>query len=218
MNKILDYLFPNHACFACGREINVSETKNFCDECVATFKRNDGVKTGKTLNAGFAPFFYTYDNDGLGRIIMDLKYGGNSLAARPLAKFMADALSPKITYDFMVPVPLSKNRAKQRGYNQSELLAQGVHEITQIPIRTDIIERIRNTKPQKNMTHAMRRENQKDAYKILDRPEIKDKTILIVDDVMTSGATAEEIARMLKLGKAKRVDAVAVAVVAPSPT
>ena len=214
MNKILDYLFPNYSCFVCGREINVSDVKNICNDCAGKLRCNEGVKTGVNYNAGFAPFLYGFEKGcGIARLIMDLKYGANSMAALPLATYMNKSLPPNIKYDFMVPVPLSKRRMRQRGYNQAELLAKEISTMNEVEIRIDLIERIRATKPQKNMTHEQRRQNQKDAYKVTDTKAIKGKTILIVDDVMTSGATVEEIAKMLKKAKAKRVDVLTVATV-----
>ncbi len=103
-------------------------------------------------------------------------------------------------------VPLSQKRLKKRGYNQSELVARSFCEQNAL-VYIPLVEKIKDTKPQAELGYADRKRNVIDAYHLLpnQRKEIKGKTILLIDDVLTTGATANEVAKVLKSSGANKV-------------
>jgi ComF family protein len=208
MKKILDFLFPNYTCIACECEINVSETQHLCDECFSALKHTNAPKTSAETIIGkntasktichleniYCPFYY---ETPMSDAILNLKYGSEGLVAPIFAPFMVDILSGD-RFDMLVPVPLTNQRFNERGYNQAELLAREVFALLDIPVNTDVLVRVKQPAPQNKMSTDERKENQADAFKVTDKETIKGKTILVVDDVLASGATANEIARTLK--------------------
>jgi len=200
MKKLLNFLFPNFTCLACQDEINVSAHKHICDDCLTRLPRNPNPKTDNV----HAPFTYASPMPSL---IMSLKYGGEGLVADLFAPFIAEIISE--TYDLIVPVPLSKSRMRERGYNQAELLARELSSLLSVHDDATALFRTRKTKPQVDMTTAERIENQKGAFKTT--ADLTDKRILLVDDVLTSGATANECARVLREAGATHVEVAVIA-------
>ena len=97
----------------------------------------------------------------------------------------------------ILPVPMYRKKQKKRGYNQAEILAREVGKHLDIPVRTDLVRRIRNTKPQKDMTLQMRRKNLRDAFGV--SSELTGcGNILLIDDIYTTGSTIDAIAKILK--------------------
>ena len=107
--------------------------------------------------------------------------------------------------DAVVPVPLHWWRRLRRGYNQSASLAYGLASQLGLPCRRWWLRRSRNTPSQKELTATQRRENVKDAFRVWETPRMRGAHVLLVDDVMTTGATVHEAARTLKRGGVKRV-------------
>lgn len=107
--------------------------------------------------------------------------------------------------DFVVPVPLHWLRRLHRGYNQAEALAHALSETLGIPCRAGCLWRTRNTPHQTGLSVTARRENVKEAFLARPRQELQGKTILLVDDVMTTGSTCSEAAKALKRAGAGRV-------------
>jgi ComF family protein len=163
----------------------------------------------------FAPFIY---EEPIKKMILSLKYSDNGLAARALAPYMSAVfmqLCPR-TYDkfTLVPVPLCKSRMRERGYNQSELLAKAVAADTELPVLTNALQRIKKTAPSKGMTPQQRKENIKGAFAVVSPEAVIGKYICLVDDVYTTGATTQECMRVLKEAGAKQVKILTAATVA----
>ena len=100
--------------------------------------------------------------------------------------------------DIIIPVPLAKKRVRQRGYNQSDLIAEGLAQTIGLPMRTDIIMRTSFKRSQTAMTTEQRELNVKDAFVLLKPEDIKGKHIILVDDVVTTGATVCSIGKELE--------------------
>ena len=131
----------------------------------------------------------------LTRLIHGLKRGNGLLEARILAALMAEALNEDDPPDVIVPVPLTYRRRIQRGYNQAALLAAQFARTLDVPVDYRSLKRIRHAAPQRTLDAAARRRNQSSAYRA--SPDFLDKHVAVVDDVMTTGATAAEIATTL---------------------
>ncbi|GAB4375543.1 MAG: hypothetical protein Kow0042_21070 [Calditrichia bacterium] len=107
--------------------------------------------------------------------------------------------------DLIIPVPLHPVREKERGYNQSYHIARGLFSQSGLPIHQNLLRRIRHTRSQTELNREERRNNVDQAFQVVHDPEIKGKTIALIDDVVTTGATLNECARVLKLAGARRV-------------
>ena len=117
--------------------------------------------------------------------------------------------------DAIVPIPLYRWRLWQRRYNQSALLARHVGDICGRPVRPDWLDRVRRTKRQAGLDPETRKRNVKNAFRVPDRikPEVNGRAVVIVDDVLTTGATATAAAKALHAAGAARVDVLAFALV-----
>ena len=99
--------------------------------------------------------------------------------------------------DALLPVPLSKDRLKQRGYNQSEELARGISETTHLPILTNVLRRNAFHQSQTKLDRWQRNENVKDVFSLINAEKISGKHILIIDDIITTGATITAVGEEL---------------------
>jgi ComF family protein len=140
------------------------------------------------------------------------KYNPDVSLARPLGRLLAARCPlPAGTYSVIMPVPLHLTRLRWRGFNQSQLLAWSLARRAGVPLDAFSLERVRPTRPQVELDHAARQQNVKHAFQV-QRPErVRGQRILLVDDVYTTGATADECSRELMRGGAAAVDVLTLA-------
>ena len=119
---------------------------------------------------------------------------------------------PLEAFDLVVPVPLSSTRLRERGYNQSQLLAQELVKSLGLPLEFNNVIRTRNTQFQARLSEKERWTNIEGAFKIKHPKKFDGKNVLIVDDLLTTGATASEIARILKESGAQKVGVLTLAI------
>jgi len=135
--------------------------------------------------------------------------------AKHLAELIAEhapTLLDFSEYDYIVPVPLHKKRYRERGYNQAELLAKSMEKLAQTPVLTNNIIRIKYTEQQRKFkSRKEKSENVRGVFSVKHPKEIKDSTILLVDDVLTTGSTVSEIAETMLNAGANRVDVFTIA-------
>lgn len=205
-----------YICKSCWQKAKFIE-KPFCEVCGHPMKPNIALpdKITSCNNCPDSVWFRKaraigdYDS-AIGEAVKLLKYNGKEVMAKPLAELMFQAmpkLLPVESYDYIVPVPLHKKKKRKRGYNQMELIGQYLSQATGIPMEIRSLIKIRDNKPQVGLPYKERETNVVDAYDIHDPYSIKDKRVLLIDDVMTTGATANECARILaRKGKVKYVD------------
>ena len=144
----------------------------------------------------------------LRELIHLFKYEGVQTLARPLGKLMAVALPRTEVFDVVVPMPMHWLRRWRRGFNQAELLAREIARRAAAPVRRSV-RRIKGTAPQAGLTHAKRRQNVAGAFRV--SGAVEGLRVLLVDDVLTTGATASACARVLKAAGAERVAVLTVA-------
>ena len=143
------------------------------------------------------------------------KYDKKQIMARHLNQLIQEHPPEDLygaDYDFLIPIPLHTRRYRNRGFNQSEWIAQSIAEIWNVPVRTDILFRIRDTAPQSSMNSREERiENIADAFEVPSLATICDQRILLVDDIYTTGTTVEEATRVLLIGNPAVVDVLTLA-------
>lgn len=114
---------------------------------------------------------------------------------------------PEIYCDLIVvPVPLHHNKCRSRGFDQAVMLAREVAAVFNLPFAAGVVTRVRDTESQTRMSRNQRKENMRGAFAIQDADSIEDCRVLLVDDVMTTGATVEEVSRVLKKAGARWVE------------
>lgn len=129
-----------------------------------------------------------------------LKYDGFRPLAKPLGKHLA-ALAGALAeqpFDLVVPVPLHSNRQRQRGFNQSLLLATQVSKVLGVPVARKDCVRVRDTRPQTGLRASERRKNVAGAFDVPRPQSVKGRRVLLIDDVVTTGATVHACARALR--------------------
>jgi competence protein ComFC len=140
----------------------------------------------------------------LRELIHQFKYGGMKPLAKPLADYLAAALPRERQFDAVVPMPLHWRRQWKRGFNQSDLLARATARRCGIPM-IRAVRRVRATKSQAGLSNARRRENVSGAFRARGQKTVRGRRILLIDDVLTTGATASACARVLKRAGATSV-------------
>jgi len=161
------------------------------------------------FNAAFCAYRYAYPIDHL---IRDFKFRGRLAYGRVLGEVLADSLLnirmgplPSL----LLPVPLADARFRERGFNQAIELGRVVAARLRIPLRSDLIARIRATREQTGLDAKARRKNLRGAFRI--ENALLPTHVAILDDVITTGSTANELARVLRRAGAKRIEVWAVA-------
>lgn len=188
--KILDLLYPQGLkCAVCKKEAIING--GACEACRAKLRAYDDVFIPAGLEGFTAGFIY---NEEIRSVIHRFKYDDEPY----LAHFLADSICiPKEwRIDILVPVPLHPKRLKERGCNQSELLARELSRGIGIHVETELLHRIRETGSQTELSEAERRRNVENAFRADKGSD--GKTILLIDDVCTTGSTLSECAKTLK--------------------
>lgn len=192
-------------CAACGRALHSGEPA-ICTRCRITlpfsaFEREEENPVTKVfagrlmLLRASALFIYTKGGP-VARLMQDIKYRGNREAGLELGRLMGSKIADARNWelpDLIVPVPLSYWRLQRRGYNQAALLAQGISDITGIPIEAEGITKSPFTKSQTGFGRFFRWKNVEHVFKIKNPTRFEGKHILMVDDTLTTGATLEAL-------------------------
>ena len=145
------------------------------------------------------------------------KYGRKVAIAKTMARYMQPLVRPGGERAMIVPVPLHRSRLWWRGFNQSALVARELSKVLGLPADPFTLRRVRRTPPLKGMTPLQRRKTVAGAFRVRDKAAIAGRTVVLVDDVLTTGSTAEACARALRRAGAARVELVSWArVVRPS--
>ena len=151
-----------------------------------------------------AAFAYGEYEGPLRKLIHEFKYSGVTPLAGKLAPLLSGALPREQTFDVIVPMPLHWRKRLERGFNQSELLAKDLSRRTGIPVANSLRSR-KSTAPQAGLTRAQRRTNVAGAFEANGSERINGGYVLLIDDVLTTGATAAVCAAVLKRAGARRV-------------
>lgn len=227
LRGLLDLLYPG-VCPACGQSLSdgaccpscwsslTTDPFPSCPRCAATVGPFAAGPDGCSRCGGVAFHFDQALRQGphdgpLRELILQMKYRGGDTVAEFLGRVWAAHVEVRLralAADLVVPVPLHWGRQWQRGHNQSEILARSLAERLGLPCPRRWLRRIRNTPKQAGNPPTFRSENVKGAFEATAGAQLRDRTVLLVDDVMATGSTCSEAARALKKAGAARVIAV----------
>jgi ComF family protein len=233
LQDILNFVFPI-TCIICGKYLPADDKRRICDSCWSEVKFIDlrCQKCGKPLPYGGAHCYrclksnlkYSFEfirsvclyKGVIKESIHLFKYSGKEY----LGNLFSDLLTKHIRsqpdfpirqIDKIIPVPLHWRRKFQRGYNQAEILARRLAGVFNKELVLNVVYRKKSTKPQFNLSKEKRFENIRGAFKIKESTLIRNKTILIIDDVCTTGSTLEECSNILKKAGAAKIFGLTVA-------
>lgn len=227
-DKALEAIFPSNIyCIGCGSMIDASRPYSLCDRCIRRLHwigERTCEKCGKALpdqyrgrtcydcmtyehcfTKGYSCLTYgMYERE----LIFDLKYNGKGYVAEKFGDMLYDRISCEdICPDVIIPVPVSRKKLKERGFNQACLMAERLSYRMGVPVDMKVISRRKDTRPLRGMTPLQRMEMLDGAFALYPWSErrINGKTILLVDDIYTTGATADACSRILSEGGAKEI-------------
>ncbi|MFH1715272.1 MAG: ComF family protein [Elusimicrobiota bacterium] len=181
--------YATNRCLNCG--MPVTAARNSCAVCKGRKRSYDSL---------CVVFYY---NAALRKLIHRLKYSNKKYL---ISEYRTLLFRPEInikriihgSWDYIIPVPLHKKRLRKRGFNQAELIAHLLHEKISTPINNSVLIRSKNTKPLFGLSEEERKNELKDAFSINNPILLKNKRILLVDDIATTGATLHACAKLLK--------------------
>ena len=208
-NALIDFIYPP-LCLSCKRLVERG-SEYVCPDCwnsiqAATRKSPLYIETtDKIVASGVVNdliSLYVFEKEGVFQVIVhNLKYGGVQALGVELGRRLGTIIiETGIRADGIVPVPLHRRKLRERGYNQAELIARGVSEVSDIPVRCDLVCRKKYTKTQTVLSLIERRENMEDAFEVapIKGSEVKNKKFIVIDDVVTTGSTMIACAGVLR--------------------
>jgi competence protein ComFC len=224
LNQLLNLIFPP-ACLGCGR---ILASGVICGQCLESIKTNQTLFCGKcqarlpeTKKICHQDFPYllgaatNYNEKVIKNLIQGLKFKHIKGAAQPLGGLIVryiENLNLPLEKFTLIPIPLSSRRLKERGFNQSELIAKAFAEHFRLNLETSCLMRTKDAKPQSETSDLKERQNNvKNCFSVTNVEFVVNKNIILIDDVVTSGATFFAAAETLKRAGAKRIIALAAA-------
>lgn len=215
--RLIDTLAPR-SCTMCGGRLSITE-EVICACCNHQLPRTGYSKSAYDnklvrlfwgripIEKGTAFFFYKAHSN-TSRLIYQLKYGHHPEIGECLGRIVAAELAQEAFFDeitAVVPVPLARQRERERGYNQSREIARGISAETGLPVLDKVIERISFHGSQTQKGRWERNENVEKAFRLLDTSPLNNQHILLIDDVITSGATLVAAAKEVLKGENTKV-------------
>jgi ComF family protein len=214
IEPIRDFIFTT-SCLYCKKRLREGE-RRLCTECWDSLHeiRNDDY-TVEVLRRRFAEhgyiddftsLFYFEKGGVLQSLAHSLKYEEvTSFGVELGVKLGKKLLSERMFADSIIPIPLNKRKQRERGYNQSDYLAQGIANVMNIPVLSKTLQRVKYTVTQTHLNAQERKKNIADAFCVSDVKEITEKAIILVDDIITTGSTIQEAANMLKKNRVQKI-------------
>lgn len=196
-------LFYPHVCVGCGDDLH-GKLQLICFNCMQQLPHTDFAKMpdnqiehifyGRAKLQSACSIFYFSKGQIIQQLIHQLKYKGNQEIGIYLGKLMGDQLLNSGRFkniDAIIPLPMHPDKQRKRGYNQAEVLAKGISQKINVPLLNDIVVRSKTTTTQTNKQRVERWTNVDGTFIIQKQSSIMGKNILLVDDVITTGATLE---------------------------
>ena len=219
MNKFIDFVLdaifpPNIKCLVCAEDLNKDTKYCICDECMEKLPFVTGTVCAKCgvpirdmgkycINCKSNSHIFSKNEcvfeyiPPISTLVKNLKFNGKKYIGYTLSNFVASkVIESGRKYDMVLPVPMHADRLKERGFNHAELLCKTLKDLG-MDVRTDVLIKSVNTKSQASLKRSERLANLKDSFKVADKSAVENKTILLVDDVITTGSTLDECAEVL---------------------
>ena len=217
------WLYFPKKCPACGRPLRLFGA-NICSRCSQNLPEThffeapgnpiEKIFYGRLpIDAGAAAWYF-HKNTALQALLFQLKYKSNKEVGLFIGKQMGSLLAASDRYvgiDALIPVPLHPQALSKRGFNQAALICEGISQVWHKPVYTSVIVRNKRTSTQTKQTRAERWENMENAFTINDPASITGKHVLLIDDVITTGATVEACGKTLLTIKGVKVSIAAAA-------
>lgn len=205
VDGVLDLIYPSNIyCICCDGPIDKRFPYSMCPGCARMVHWAEDMDCAGEKEKIYCVTYGLLEKS----LIYGLKYHDKGYFAEHLGRLMHERLKGKdVDFDIIVPVPMYKRKERRRGYNQAALLAKVISESAGIPHSPNLLIRTEDTTPMSGLGREMRKENVKDVFMVAKwvQNKIYEKTILLVDDVYTTGSTAESCIEALKKSGAKEV-------------
>ena len=208
-DALLDLIFPsNIKCIICGDELNLIDTIDICEKCFGKidFINWDEDSSGLLLSFEHILTVAIY-NDVVKKMIFDLKYYDKTHIAKTIAQLMNRKLGEyDLDFDMIAAIPLHRSKKRQRGFNEVHLICKHLNKLLNKEYKEDILARTKKTENMNRLTRLQRFENVEGAFEVIDMKLVINKRILLIDDVLTTGATANACSNALMEAGAKSVN------------
>lgn len=220
LKLLVDFVAPK-SCLVCHDRIHIQSEQNYiCQECldnipfapnsdfIISEMNKNFTKDDIAITEAFSLIGVTQDHDYMNLIYL-LKYSNFPYSVEELYRLLARKIKYEQTanFDYIVPLPLHSAKKRERGYNQADYIAKGISKELAIPFAFDLVKRKRYTRTQTRVSKLERFSNIKNAFQVIDKETVKGKSILIADDVFTTGSSINECANTLLEAGARRVAA-----------
>lgn len=222
ITEILDFFLPR---FCCSCKIKLLSSERFvCYSCLKNIQKVKQERLHsefekkfdkKKIISGFTSLYVFEKDKELQNIIHSLKYNGRFQIGTFLGRELGNNIKNEIqnwNINLILPVPLHQLKKAERGYNQSFYIAKGLSKEMNIPLYLKIIKRKKYTQSQTAMNLIERQKNIQEAFKIKNEKRIKGKNLLLIDDVITTGATISECGKVLLNSGANKIYAASIAI------
>lgn len=222
LQDFLSLIYPRN-CISCGNSLFKHE-EQVCNYCYLNLPKTnfhkqprnpvDALFYGRTPILLASSFYLFQKKGGVQKVLHAIKYKHNKDLAIVVGRWYAEDLKENSTIshaDFIIPVPLHRKKFKIRGYNQSEEFARGLSEGLKIPLNTSVLMRKEFTSTQTKKSKYERWENVEDVFELISPETFTNKHIILVDDVITTGATIEACCQLLQQIKDIQVSVLSIA-------
>lgn len=214
LQPLKDFLFVT-SCFSCRTPLTDTESR-LCSRCWKSLAPvGESDYTFKVLSQRFAEndnlsgliaLYYFEKGKVLQTVMHSLKYEEITSFGVELGERLGREIQKRgISCDAVIPVPLNKQKLRERGYNQSDFIAKGMSSVIGIPVHASLVRRARYTETQTQLNAQERKENVANAFELTHPEQVRSRSFFVVDDVITTGSTIMEIGRVLKAAGAEKI-------------
>ncbi len=210
--NILDIIYPQ-VCGICGK----LDKNSLCKKCEIKLRSEAvyGIEDYENTTSYFEKHLYIFLYEGEARnLILNYKFKDKTYIYKTFVNFLRknEKMCVQIKkYDIIMPVAISRKRERQRGYNQSAIFAKDLAKELKIKYIENVLFKIKDNKPQSTLSKEERMQNVQNIYEIKQKEKIKNKKILLIDDIFTTGSTVNECSKKLKEAGVKEVGILTIA-------
>ena len=216
LKNMLFFIFPKQCeiCGEIGNDYICNKCKNRIENSNLYLNKIENYSKDNTKYFDEHAYVFKY-NSIIREKIIQYKFKNKAYLGKMFSEFFVK--NEKMCgffekYDIIIPVPMTNKKIKERGYNQSEIISGIISKnVPNITIQKNVLIKYKNNKTQSQLNKKQRQQNVQDVYKLNDREIIKNRNILILDDIYTTGATCNECARVLKQANPSRIGVVTIA-------